>query len=64
MKYTVDVITTFVKTITIEADTQDQAEEKAWSWVEDNDELHNASVETTLELFEDEPSNLYTLSKE
>ena len=54
-KHKVIIVTRFYKTITVDADNYDQAQEAAWNWIEENDALHNASVETDLyDIEEDE----------
>lgn len=47
-KHKVIVVTRFYKTITVDADNYEQAQEAAWIWIEENDALHNTSVETDL----------------
>lgn len=44
--YRITVCTKFYKVIEIEADSQEDAEVKAWGYVGDNDILHNADVDT------------------
>jgi len=43
------VTTTFTKDVQIEAQTLAEAEEKTWEWIEENDALHNADLDTSIE---------------
>ena len=47
------VTTTFTKDVQIEAQTLAEAEEKTWEWIEENDVLHNADLDTTIETLEE-----------
>ena len=48
MKYNITVKTTFYKNAEVEADSLEDAYEAAYAWMDDNDVMHNASVETEL----------------
>jgi len=56
--YTVAIITKFYKYIQVEADDQDQAEEKVWNWCDNNDAMYMADIESELYvgLESDEPN--------
>jgi hypothetical protein len=43
------VTTTFTKDVQIEAQTLAEAEEKTWEWIEENDALHGADLDTSIE---------------
>lgn len=44
--YEITIVTKFYKTITVEAQNKEDAEDKAWDWVGENDALKNADVDT------------------
>ena len=44
--YRITVCTKFYKVIEIEADSQENAEVKAWEYAGNNDILHNADIDT------------------
>jgi len=44
-KYTVVIVTKYYKTIEIEAENEDEAENKAWEWATTNDTVSGAHVE-------------------
>lgn len=46
--YSITVVTKFYKPIEVEAADYESARESAWQWVEKNDALHNADVDTEL----------------
>lgn len=46
--YEITIVTKFYKTITVEAQNKEDAEDKAWDWVGENDALHNADVDTEI----------------
>ena len=56
--YTVAIITKFYKYIQVEADDQDEAEERVWNWCDNNDSMYMADVESELyvDLESDEPN--------
>jgi hypothetical protein len=56
--YTVAIITKFYKYIQVEAEDQDQAEEKVWNWCDNNDAMYMAEIESELyvDLESDEPN--------
>jgi len=45
-KFDMFITTTYTKPIEIEAEDRDQAVDLAWEWIEENDPLHNADVDT------------------
>ena len=47
------VTTTFTKDVQIEAQTLTEAQGKTWKWIEENDALHNADLDTTIETLEE-----------
>ena len=46
--YSVVIVTKFYKTIEVQAENEEDADSKAWDWVQSNDTLHGADVETEL----------------
>lgn len=46
--YSVTVVTKFYKNIEVEAQDYESAKDAAWDWIEGNDALHNADVDTEL----------------
>lgn len=46
--YSVTVVTKFYKEIEVEAEDHDSARSAAWQWIENNDALHNAEIDTEL----------------
>lgn len=56
--YTVAIITKFYKYIQVEADDQDEAEEKIWHWCDNNDAMYMADTEAELyvDIESDEPN--------
>jgi hypothetical protein len=56
--YTVAIITKFYKYIQVEAEDQDQAEERVWNWCDNNDAMYMADVESELyvDIESDEPN--------
>ena len=56
--YTIAIVTKFYKYIQVEADDQDEAEEKVWHWCDNNDSMHMTDVESELyvDIESDEPN--------
>jgi hypothetical protein len=46
--YSVVIVTKFYKTIEVQAENEDEADDRAWEWIEKNDALDGADVETEL----------------
>lgn len=47
------VTTTFTKDVQIKAQNLTEAQSKTWKWIEENDVLHNADLDTTIETLEE-----------
>lgn len=56
--YTIAIVTKFYKYIQVEAEDQDEAEERVWHWCENNDAMYMADTEAELyvDLERDEPN--------
>jgi hypothetical protein len=47
-KYTMQIQTVFTKHIEVDAEDYEQAMDNAWGWLDGEDALHNADLETRI----------------
>lgn len=46
--YTLTIVTSFYKTVTVQANNEDEARDAAWDWCEENDAMYKADVDTNI----------------